>query len=524
MEEKQTQNRPIDDLAKQSYDFWSDSFVFIKKARIKTWQAIFAIAFIAGVASAMVLTFSFDWSESTSAATLSKRGPDLIVQSITISTSTIGSVPAYKYTIKIKNSGTAAAGQSVVNVSLTPVQPQSFNDNGINKMQCSSGSNQSIIALNPGQITQIDGYFNPITAGIVTIKATADYSKLVTETNEYNNVLSKAFKIVPTVSKEFCPNSCADNLCTVKTYCSDYIVEANIGTQIKYVTTGENKYPNATRWPGFENIHAMYTTTCNGFYANYPTSANVTSEINIYASSAPQIAQDIELWRKSMEAKGLQVRKSLVKNSYVIDVISENNIWVGWASGNKAVFVISNSAMIYPNTVIDAYLAKYPSDLKADAVATCSDTDGGLNYYTKGSVTFTGQTSYIPDVPGGNVYSDNCGGQAVNEYYCENGSLKSVSNLCALGCSNGVCVATSTPLTCQQHGGTCAHDGNGPCIENASCPDVTTTRCNNVMGCYSGTSCGTGGTCYYPNNAGDTRGYCEHVASSSIPNDWSCGL
>jgi len=103
---------------------------------------------------------------------------------------------------------------------------------------------------------------------------------------------------------------------------------------------------------------------------------------------------------------------------------------------------------------------------------TCTESDAGQDYYIKGTVTYTGQTNYIPDTPGGNTYTDACGGSAVNEFYCENGELKSASfSGCVYGCMNGACLATKPE-----------------CVSNNDCPKEILKYCDGANACTSTTN------------------------------------
>ncbi len=80
---------------------------------------------------------------------------------------------------------------------------------------------------------------------------------------------------------------------------------------------------------------------------------------------------------------------------------------------------------------------------------TCTDSDGGLDYYTKGSVTVCTFT----DTGGGcGGASDSCSGDVLTEGYCENNDSKTIKYTCPYGCSNGACLSTGTtttiPTTC----------------------------------------------------------------------------
>jgi hypothetical protein len=65
---KKITKRPIDIAAKESYSWWTKSFMFIKKTEIKTWQGIFIIAFVTGALAAMVWAVSNDYSTASRAS------------------------------------------------------------------------------------------------------------------------------------------------------------------------------------------------------------------------------------------------------------------------------------------------------------------------------------------------------------------------------------------------------------------------------------------------------------------------
>jgi len=73
---------------------------------------------------------------------------------------------------------------------------------------------------------------------------------------------------------------------------------------------------------------------------------------------------------------------------------------------------------------------------------SCSDTDGGKNYYEKGEVTVQGlgyQTTFI----------DSCQDSTLNEGYCENNDIQAIKYKCPHLCKDGRCVA---PLVCNSYG------------------------------------------------------------------------
>jgi DNA-directed RNA polymerase subunit RPC12/RpoP len=74
-------------------------------------------------------------------------------------------------------------------------------------------------------------------------------------------------------------------------------------------------------------------------------------------------------------------------------------------------------------------------------ISTCTDSDGGMNPYVKGTVTYQGQT-----------YTDTCvAANTLKEYYCDNGIKQEHLSTCQNGytCQDGACVATDTSLQVQ---------------------------------------------------------------------------
>lgn len=119
---------------------------------------------------------------------------------------------------------------------------------------------------------------------------------------------------------------------------------------------------------------------------------------------------------------------------------------------------------------------------------TCTDSDGGKNYYTRGK----GTGPYGNTMDLGVIWGENpnkCEGRAsdigtsvhydccvdstkykqLNEAYCENGTLWAVGYDCPYGCSNGACITTSQQ-TCYE---------NQPCtIAEGSSATITTSLGN----------------------------------------------
>jgi len=78
----------------------------------------------------------------------------------------------------------------------------------------------------------------------------------------------------------------------------------------------------------------------------------------------------------------------------------------------------------------------------AAASATCTDTDNGKDYYTKGTTTMT--------YPDGSIKqnTDECGMFGLlYEYVCEEGNIKLTTYKCPNGCKEGACKSSSSALS-----------------------------------------------------------------------------
>lgn len=73
--------------------------------------------------------------------------------------------------------------------------------------------------------------------------------------------------------------------------------------------------------------------------------------------------------------------------------------------------------------------------------SSCIDSDGGLDYYTYGHVTFRNSNSY-----------DYCSGNSVMEMYCS-GNVKAIKKYnCRDGCYDGQCGKTPCVMECNSVG------------------------------------------------------------------------
>ena len=87
---------------------------------------------------------------------------------------------------------------------------------------------------------------------------------------------------------------------------------------------------------------------------------------------------------------------------------------------------------------------------------SCTDTDGGKNYFVAGAV----YVSY-PNSVGMSRQADYCSGNSVVEYYCSNGKAAKTTYYCKYGCSNGACRRSGTSK-CISEGGSIPVIANPP--------------------------------------------------------------
>jgi len=95
-------NRNIDDLGKNIHSWWGKTFVFIQRKRIKTWQGVFAIAFIAGSLTALI------WAVSVNIQTKSVATGESATLKIATSTNSVVSGDNFTATVNLNTNGSGA--------------------------------------------------------------------------------------------------------------------------------------------------------------------------------------------------------------------------------------------------------------------------------------------------------------------------------------------------------------------------------------------------------------------------------
>jgi len=165
---------------------------------------------------------------------------------------------------------------------------------------------------------------------------------------------------------------------------------------------------------------------------------------------------------------------------------TKNNLFLLTIVGIVAIVAI---VILVASSGSRTYTLSEDSTGEASRVATakpyCSDSDGGIKYYIKGTVTyFNGRTtSYYPD------YCMNYNG-TLREYYCNNGRVAYRSPLpseCPQGCLNGACRNQTTAY---------CGDGVANGLEECDGNDLGAMTCTDFGNFVGGTL-----TCYPPGSS-----------------------
>jgi len=247
--------------------------------------------------------------------------------------------------------------------------------------------------------------------------------------------------------------------CVLKEPSDYYIIKQNFG-DIKYAESnsqlGDNCRVLGDYYGGCDVHEGFYSM----FFEGSPREVNVL--VDIYSEQFTFEELRKELWLQYVDDGGAV---SLINNEAIKDggdtkyyifeiphapeVSTGEDVIVYWTSGKKiiALSVINYTDDIpfgeYVGSLAEAYYAKYPSDIQFEERISCSDTDNGRNYYIKGTVTISNDTT---------LYSDTCSASQLTEKYCflRNGkpAVGSVVYTCPDGCSNGACTGTII-LTCE---------------------------------------------------------------------------
>jgi len=159
-----------------------------------------------------------------------------------------------------------------------------------------------------------------------------------------------------------------------------------------------------------------------------------------------------EQCRKAVQTYQEGIRYEICSNIALTD---SENIVVKWGDEIIDQFSAQCSTFVMHATCTQGRCVRTPGagtnqcSSNNDCIQSCTDSDGGRNYYVKGTVTYNGQTytdgciyctgACLPGIP----CTPNC--YAVVEYYCENGVMKQETHGCT--CQDGACKLSTTTTT-----------------------------------------------------------------------------
>jgi predicted secreted protein len=142
--------------------------------------------------------------------------------------------------------------------------------------------------------------------------------------------------------------------------------------------------------------------------------------------------------------------------AYMETAVTDNDGSYSWTVsveplGNAYTVKIEDEANLSVYDESDDYF-----NVVAEEISTCTDSDGGKDYYVKGTVTKC-QDKICESVTDACTYCtglclppDPCENAclAVREYYCEKGEIKSEISYCPSNCVDGACLKEIIPITC----------------------------------------------------------------------------
>ena len=143
--------------------------------------------------------------------------------------------------------------------------------------------------------------------------------------------------------------------------------------------------------------------------------------------------------------KGFEIFKGII-NQYFSGINSEyeyaydlegDNAIVWFSDGPYDIVVSERGQGIEANHVTNYFYNKYPAyDAGIDIIERCRDSDGGIDYYTKGE-TFGKKYSYSTEFDN---EADICIGDLITEYFCEGDLRVGQQITCPNGCFDGACI------------------------------------------------------------------------------------
>ncbi len=281
-----------------------------------------------------------------------------------------------------------------------------------------------------------------------------------------------------------CPNGCLDGAC-INTTCSDGTPNLNCSaTKPKYCSNGT--LVNNCNSCGCLSGQGCNTTT-QTCYSGCTYGPNIIP-YGCYSPNYPLYCSYSGLFRSNCSVCGCPSSSpACITNGSCMGICPDGTPELS-CSTTKPLYCRWTGSLIN-----NCNLCGCPTGLTCDTTSqtcyvpviinnSCIDSDGGLNYYLKGTSTLSN----------GSILTDYCSASFyLTEFYCANNSSFYSYVNCLGGCSNGACLN----LTCS--------DGT----PNSNCSTTKPKYCNNgtlinncnSCGCSSGQTCNTTSqTCYIP--------------------------
>jgi hypothetical protein len=97
------------------------------------------------------------------------------------------------------------------------------------------------------------------------------------------------------------------------------------------------------------------------------------------------------------------------------------------------------------DTTADVEAAGAANDcfIETPQTQTCTDSDGGMNYYVKGTCTSCSSGNQVGSC---STITDSCSGNVLSECYCNGNNIASINYLCPSGCINGACISGNVSI------------------------------------------------------------------------------
>ncbi|MDO8740272.1 MAG: LamG-like jellyroll fold domain-containing protein [Candidatus Woesearchaeota archaeon] len=238
---------------------------------------------------------------------------------------------------------------------------------------------------------------------------------------------SKSYRTFP-ADYYNCPNGCQDGACLLgnveligqKLYSPD-LVNVEFKVDMYSYPPVETTLPTA----GYRGYYDVYTETYEDYSTN-PYRTEWTSSGRFYKNDTYPQTKNITSGYYNGSLYGPAIRQG---KHYRFDFYFQET---PWGSYNYSKFFIKTIEFDTANI-------------------TCTDSDGGMNYYVRGFVN-----GIWSDGDFANNQSDVCGGTILNEYYCN----KNISNYvltsvytCTNGCSDGACINATPAIKCKDSDG-----------------------------------------------------------------------